>query len=320
MAPPAGRSARRRPRLRGRDRPDRRLGARRAGSPRAPAPLPARLGRGARARRAGHPPRGRRRGGARVGGAGPRAPPVVDPGPRVPALRGRGPRRRPAGLAPVDPARAGVSLGSGGGPPRARRPLGGARPARSVRGHPVRRRVPEPPARLPPGSARARGRDARRRPVLRPGPGDVSLRRRRGGDLARGARRGRRPAPVPLRDGGVRARRARRGHVRPDADRQDARGARRRRHEPPPAGDTSSLAPGASRGRGLGRGGSAAPAPIRIAVLLDGEEIGAAELPGTGWSRFRIDMARSAGQSRAISLVLTSPGRLSLCLDALVLP
>ena len=75
----------------------------------------------------------------------------------------------------------------------------------------------------------------------------------------------------------------------------------------------------AQPGEGLGRG-LRGPCPIRIAVLLDGEEIGAAELPGTGWSRFRIDMARSAGQSRAISLVLTSPGRLSLCLDALVLP
>jgi hypothetical protein len=33
-----------------------------------------------------------------------------------------------------------------------------------------------------------------------------------------------------------------------------------------------------------------------------------------------VDTTRSAGQSRALSLVLTSPGRLALCLDALVLP
>jgi hypothetical protein len=61
-------------------------------------------------------------------------------------------------------------------------------------------------------------------------------------------------------------------------------------------------------------------APVRIAVLLEGEEAGAAEVQGRGWSPFRVDMSRSAGQHRALSLVLTSPGELSLCLDALVLP
>jgi hypothetical protein len=61
-------------------------------------------------------------------------------------------------------------------------------------------------------------------------------------------------------------------------------------------------------------------APARLAVLLDGEEVGAAELALAGWTPFRVDMTRSAGQTRAVSLVLTSPGRLALCLDALVLP
>jgi hypothetical protein len=65
--------------------------------------------------------------------------------------------------------------------------------------------------------------------------------------------------------------------------------------------------------------GSAPAAPVRLAVLLDGEEIGAAELAAAGWTPFRIDMTRSAGQSRALALVLTSPGPLELCLDAVVL-
>jgi hypothetical protein len=69
----------------------------------------------------------------------------------------------------------------------------------------------------------------------------------------------------------------------------------------------------------VGAAAGAAGAPLRVAALLDGEEIGATEVTGGGWSTFRIDMTRSAGQSRALSLVLTSPGRLALCLDALVL-
>ncbi len=74
-------------------------------------------------------------------------------------------------------------------------------------------------------------------------------------------------------------------------------------------------------GRADGPTGAAGPpAPVRLAVLLDGEEVGTAEMSGAGWALFRIDMTRSAGQTRAISLVLTTPGRLALCLDALVLP
>jgi len=67
-------------------------------------------------------------------------------------------------------------------------------------------------------------------------------------------------------------------------------------------------------------GSAPGPAPVRIAVLLDGEEVGAAELPGASWTPFRVDMTRSAGQVRTLSLVLTSPGPIALCLDALVLP
>jgi hypothetical protein len=67
-------------------------------------------------------------------------------------------------------------------------------------------------------------------------------------------------------------------------------------------------------------GAGESPAPVRVALLLDGEEIGAAELDATGWAPFRIDTSRSAGQVRAIGLVVTSPARLALCLEALVLP
>jgi hypothetical protein len=66
--------------------------------------------------------------------------------------------------------------------------------------------------------------------------------------------------------------------------------------------------------------GAGPGAPVRVSVLLDDEEIGSAELSGTGWTPFRVDMTRSAGQTRSLSLVLTSPGRLALCLDAVVLP
>lgn len=69
----------------------------------------------------------------------------------------------------------------------------------------------------------------------------------------------------------------------------------------------------------VGAAAGAGVAPVRVAAVLDGEEVGAAEITPRGWTPFRIDMTRSAGQSRTLSLVLTSPGRLALCLDALVL-
>lgn len=66
---------------------------------------------------------------------------------------------------------------------------------------------------------------------------------------------------------------------------------------------------------------AAAGAPVRVSVLLDGDEVGSAELAGTpGWAAFRIDMTRSAGQARPLALVLTSPAPLAVCLDAVVLP
>jgi hypothetical protein len=72
----------------------------------------------------------------------------------------------------------------------------------------------------------------------------------------------------------------------------------------------------------VGHAASPGPAsPVRVAVVLDGEEVGAAELAGgAAWSQFRVDMTRSAGQARALSLILTSPGPLAVCLDAAVMP
>jgi hypothetical protein len=80
--------------------------------------------------------------------------------------------------------------------------------------------------------------------------------------------------------------------------------------------------PAARLGRTLqGHAGSlGGSSPIRIAVQLDGDEIGAAELSEPGWTAFRIDTTRSAGQVRPLAIVLTSPGPLAVCLDALVLP
>jgi hypothetical protein len=82
--------------------------------------------------------------------------------------------------------------------------------------------------------------------------------------------------------------------------------------------------PGSRIGRTLqGHAGAtvgAASAPVRVAVLLEDEEVGSAELASGGWAPFRIDTSRSAGQARRLSLVVTSPGPLSLCLDAVVLP
>lgn len=66
-------------------------------------------------------------------------------------------------------------------------------------------------------------------------------------------------------------------------------------------------------------GEAAGAGPVRIALLLDGDEVGAAEVTSGGWSTFRIDTTRSAGQTRALTLLVTSPGRLAVCLDALVM-
>jgi hypothetical protein len=60
--------------------------------------------------------------------------------------------------------------------------------------------------------------------------------------------------------------------------------------------------------------------PVRIGVQLEGEELGAAEIAAPTWTQFRIDTTRVAGQVQPLALVLTSPGPLAVCLDAMVLP
>jgi hypothetical protein len=67
--------------------------------------------------------------------------------------------------------------------------------------------------------------------------------------------------------------------------------------------------------------GGATAAPVRVAVVLDGEEAGAAEISGEGFLPFQIDTTRFAGQPREVSLVLTTPApSAALCLDAVTLP
>lgn len=79
----------------------------------------------------------------------------------------------------------------------------------------------------------------------------------------------------------------------------------------------------------------AAPeAPLRLAVQVDGEEVGAAELSARGgWSPLQIDTTRHAGRARTVALVLTGGlGKIGarpapaavrappVCLDAATLP
>jgi hypothetical protein len=71
----------------------------------------------------------------------------------------------------------------------------------------------------------------------------------------------------------------------------------------------------------VGALGGGALAPVRVAVVLDDEEAGAAEISGEGFLPFQIDTTRFAGQPREVSLVLTTPAASAeLCLDAVTLP
>jgi hypothetical protein len=82
-----------------------------------------------------------------------------------------------------------------------------------------------------------------------------------------------------------------------------------------PAGRIGRTLYGHAGPAGTERGG-----PVHVAVVLDGEEIGSAEVPVEAWIPFRVDMTRVAGAVKPISLVITSPGPLGVCLDAMVLP
>jgi hypothetical protein len=74
------------------------------------------------------------------------------------------------------------------------------------------------------------------------------------------------------------------------------------------------------RGHVGGLGGAAVP-PVRIAVVLDEEEAGSAEVTGASFLPFQVDTTRFAGQPREVSIVLGSPAApAALCLDAETLP
>jgi hypothetical protein len=60
---------------------------------------------------------------------------------------------------------------------------------------------------------------------------------------------------------------------------------------------------------------------IRIGVQVDGEEVGAAELAGAGWSPFQIDTSRFAERVRPLTLTVNAAGIAGpVCLDAVTLP
>jgi hypothetical protein len=65
----------------------------------------------------------------------------------------------------------------------------------------------------------------------------------------------------------------------------------------------------------------AAAAPLRVSVVVDGEEAGSAEISGPGFVPFEVDTTRFGGELRRLSLVLTSSGAgADVCLDAVTLP
>jgi hypothetical protein len=73
--------------------------------------------------------------------------------------------------------------------------------------------------------------------------------------------------------------------------------------------------------RGHGGALSAGGAPLRVSVVVEGEEAGSAELSGRGYQAFEIDTTRFAGEARPLSLVLTSAGAgTDVCLAAVTLP
>ena len=68
------------------------------------------------------------------------------------------------------------------------------------------------------------------------------------------------------------------------------------------------------------RGGS----PVRLAVAVDGEEVGAAQEPPRkpGWHVFQADTARHAGRAHRLAFTISAadPGARWFCFDAMTLP
>lgn len=67
------------------------------------------------------------------------------------------------------------------------------------------------------------------------------------------------------------------------------------------------------------------PAAVQVAVIVNGDEAGAAEVTGAGFVPFQVDTTRLGGEARQLTLVLTAPGAggagvSEVCLDAMTLP
>lgn len=75
------------------------------------------------------------------------------------------------------------------------------------------------------------------------------------------------------------------------------------------------------RGRAGPIAGGALGAPLRLAVVVAGEEVGAVELAGDRFAPFQLDTTRLAGEARSLALVLSTPAaHAELCVEASTLP
>lgn len=67
-------------------------------------------------------------------------------------------------------------------------------------------------------------------------------------------------------------------------------------------------------------GGADGAVAVRVAVQVDGEEVGVTEVQGRSFAPFRIDTTRFASQVRSLTFVVTPSGATQLCLDAVTVP
>jgi len=100
---------------------------------------------------------------------------------------------------------------------------------------------------------------------------------------------------------------------------------------PPPGGAALRVTfPGVPLGRALrghlgvvGEAALGGSGPVRLAVSLDGREVGRAQLPprDPSWRAFQVDTVLEAGRTREVALTLALEGEpRPVCLDAYVLP
>jgi hypothetical protein len=85
--------------------------------------------------------------------------------------------------------------------------------------------------------------------------------------------------------------------------------------------------PGTRLGRGLAGHAALLPgpggAPVRLAFLVDGAELGAVEVgPGDGWLAWQVDTSRASPGTHEVAVVATAAGEVArpVCLEALALP